>query len=73
MIIDTHCHLASRQFDQSRREIYVRHAAEAGIDRMITLGACMDDWKENLSWARQFPGTVFCALFMHPYYAHVSR
>ena len=39
MIIDTHCHLASRQFDQSRREIYVRHAAEAGIDRMITLGA----------------------------------
>ena len=42
MIIDTHCHLASRQFDQSRREIYVRHAAEAGIDRMITLGACMD-------------------------------
>ncbi len=70
MIIDTHCHLASRQFDQSRREIYVRHAAEAGIDRMITLGACMDDWKENLSWARQFPGTVFCALGIHPDDAH---
>ena len=58
MIIDTHCHLASRQFDQSRREIYVRHAAEAGIDRMITLGACMDDWKENLSWA--------CLLYTSP-------
>ena len=25
MIIDTHCHLASAQFDQSRREAYVEH------------------------------------------------
>ena len=39
MIIDTHCHLASAQFDQSRRETYVQHALREGIDRMITLGA----------------------------------
>ena len=44
MIIDTHCHLASAQFDQSRRETYVQHALREGIDRMITLGARMDDW-----------------------------
>lgn len=70
MIIDTHCHLASRQFDQSRREIYVRHARREGIGRMITLGARMDDWEDNLAWTRAFPGTVFCALGIHPDDAH---
>ena len=59
MIIDTHCHLASAQFDQSRRETYVQHALREGIDRMITLGARMDDWEANTAWARQFPGAVF--------------
>ena len=34
----------SAQFDQSRRETYVQHALREGIDRMITLGARMDDW-----------------------------
>ena len=70
MIIDTHCHLASAQFDQSRRETYVQHALREGIDRMITLGARMDDWEANTAWARQFPGAVFCALGIHPDDAH---
>ena len=70
MIIDTHCHLASAQFDQSRRENYVQHALREGIDRMITLGARMDDWEANTAWARQFPGAVFCALGIHPDDAH---
>ena len=52
MIIDTHCHLASAQFDQSRREAYVEHALREGIDRMITLGARPDDWEENAAWTR---------------------
>ena len=70
MIIDTHCHLASAQFDQSRRETYVQHALREGIDRMITLGARMDDWEANTAWARQFPGAVFCALGIPPDDAH---
>ena len=70
MIIDTHCHLASTQFDQSRREAYVEHALREGIDRMITLGARPDDWEANTAWARQFPGVVFCALGIHPDDAH---
>ena len=70
MIIDTHCHLASAQFDQSRRETYVQHALREGIDRMITLGARMDDWEANTAWARQFPGAGFCALGIHPDDAH---
>ena len=32
MIIDTHCHLASAQCDQSRREAYVEHALREDID-----------------------------------------
>ena len=70
MIIDTHCHLASAQFDQSRREAYVEHALREDIDRMITLGARPDDWEANTAWARQFPGVVFCALGIHPDDAH---
>lgn len=70
MIIDTHCHLASGQFDQGRRETYVQRALQAGISRMITLGARLDDWEGNLAWTRQFPGTVFCALGIHPDDAH---
>ena len=70
MIIDTHCHLASAQFEQSRRETYVQHALREGIDRMITLGARMDDWEANTAWARQLPGAVFCALGIHPDDAH---
>ena len=70
MIIDTHCHLASAQFDQSRRKAYVEHALREGIDRMITLGARPDDWEANTAWARQFPGVVFCALGIHPDDAH---
>ena len=70
MIIDTHCHLASSQFDQSRRETYVQHALQANTDRMITLGARPDDWEMNIAWARQFPGVVFCALGIHPDDAH---
>lgn len=70
MIIDTHCHLASGQFDQSHRETYVQRALRSGIDRMITLGARRGDWEENLAWNRQFPGVVFCALGIHPDDAH---
>ncbi len=70
MIIDTHCHLASRQFDQTDRESYIRNALAEGVDRMITLGAAMPDWQANVEWARQFPGTVFCALGIHPDDAH---
>ncbi len=70
MIIDTHCHLASRQFDQSARESYVRHAIQEGVGRMITLGAAVSDWHANVQWAQQFPGTVFCALGIHPDDAH---
>lgn len=70
MIIDTHCHLASSQFDQTRREAYVEHALREGIDRMITLGARPDDWEANTAWALRFPGVVFCALGIHPDDAH---
>lgn len=70
MMIDTHCHLASAQFDQSRREAYVEHALREGTDRMITLGTRLNDWEANAAWARQFPGVVFCALGIHPDDAH---
>lgn len=70
MIIDTHCHLASSQFIQNNRESYVEHALQEGIDRMITLGARIDDWEANASWSSQFPGIVFYALGIHPDDAH---
>ena len=59
MIIDTHCHLASAQFDQSRRETYVQHALREGIDRMITLGRGWMTGRQTRRGRASFPARFF--------------
>ncbi len=70
MLIDTHCHLASRHFENSDRTALIANAREAGVGKMISLGSCMDDWAATLSWACDFPGAVFPCLGIHPNDAH---
>lgn len=73
MLIDTHCHLASRQFDSEKRSDFVERAAAAGVGRMITLGAREADWAENLAWSSEFPGAVFSCLGVHPNDVHEAE
>lgn len=70
MLIDTHCHLASRQFDDEERKNLVSRAAAAGVGKMITLGASETDWEANLAWAEEFKGIVDVCLGIHPNDAH---
>lgn len=70
MLIDTHCHLASRHFNTYDRKNLVERAQNAGIGEIITLGSCVDDWDATLEWAREFPGTVHPCLGIHPNDAH---
>lgn len=69
MLIDTHCHLASHQYDQlnaNQRADLIKRARAQGINQMITLGAHTSDWIKNLQWAEQYPNIVFAALGVHP-------
>lgn len=65
-LIDTHCHLASRQFNNIPKEILVKTALEAGVKKMISLGASLNDWDSNIEWSRQFPEVVHTCLGIHP-------
>lgn len=66
MFIDTHCHLASRQFVDDCRDELIRRAAESGVGHIVTLGSCQRDWKVSLDWAREFPDAVSACLALHP-------
>lgn len=66
MIIDSHCHLASRQFRNSKRSAIVDAARAVGVGHMITLGASLEDWEDNVSWAQEFPDAVSVCLGIHP-------
>lgn len=70
MLIDTHCHLASRHFDQTCKPGIIARAAEAGVGSMVTLGTSAEDWQATIDWAREFPGVVRACLGIHPNDAH---
>ncbi len=66
-MIDTHCHLTytpiAAQFDD-----VLRRAAEAGVDRMITIGTAPPDALAAAELARAYPHIYFAA-GLHPHYA----
>lgn len=70
MLIDTHCHLASGHFHSVEKDTIINNARNMGVDEMISLGSCFEDWQPTLEWARQFPGTVHSCLGIHPNDAH---
>ncbi len=66
MLIDTHCHLASRQFASDSRHDLIQRAAGSGITHMVTLGSCQKDWEGSVSWAKEFPDAISACLGLHP-------
>ena len=67
MIIDTHCHLDDKQFDDDLDDVIVR-ARENGISNIIIPGADMNDIKKakEISYAYD---DVYFAAGVHPYHA----
>lgn len=69
MIIDSHCHLASHQFEPHELPDIIRRARELGVDRMITQATCLGDAAANLAIASAH-NEVFSTIGIHPCDVH---
>jgi TatD DNase family protein len=61
-VIDTHAHLTSLEDADEA----LRRAAEAGVDRILTVGTSVEDCRRAVSLAEQHEG-VFAILGIHPH------
>ena len=66
-MIDTHCHLAFRDFD-GRVEQVLADARAAGVRGAITVSTTTSNCAENLAIAERFD-SVWCSAGVHPLYA----
>lgn len=64
MLIDTHCHIASRQFDDDR-EAVLQRARDAGVRRIIAPATDLEDCAKLSVICDQHDG-VFMAAGIHP-------
>lgn len=64
-IIDTHCHLDDRDFDDDRQAVYQR-AREAGVKTIINPGSDLEDSKAAVALAHKLPN-VFATVGIHPH------
>ena len=64
-IIDSHCHL-DRFFHNGELETVIEEARNSGVDRMITIGTCEDDWHLYRNLAEGYPGIIDFTVGLHP-------
>ena len=69
MLTDSHCHLASHKFDPDEMDSIVQRAAEAGVERLITISTNLEDIPLNLALADRFP-SIFACVGIHPCDVH---
>ena len=64
MLIDTHCHLASKRYDNLAA---VKEEANAcGVEMCISQGTSPEDWERTLVGAQEFPDFIVPCLAVHP-------
>ena len=68
MLVDSHCHLASRRFSGQLDEV-VGEAIENGVTRMVTIGTDLEDSRRCLEIADRFE-SVYATVGIHPTSAH---
>lgn len=64
-LIDTHCHIEMKEFDQDREEVLARSRA-AGIELLITIGSDLDGTLKGVDMADQYEG-IYCSVGIHPH------
>jgi TatD DNase family protein len=64
MLIDSHCHLNFNAFDQDRAQVIAR-AQEAGVVAFINPGTNLDDSRQVVALAEEFP-ELYAAVGVHP-------
>jgi TatD DNase family protein len=70
-VIDSHCHLADRQFSRDLDAV-VRRAEEKGVTRVLCIANSLPESRRCLNLADQFP-SVFCTAGVHPHHAKTWR
>ncbi len=65
-LIDTHAHLTYPGLFERIDEVMQR-CAEAGVERVITIGTDVDEARKGLELARRFPGRIHVAAGFHPH------
>lgn len=66
-MIDSHCHLADKQFSEDLEEVLAR-AAEAGVERMITIADSIPEALACIELAESHP-QIYCTVGVHPHHA----
>jgi TatD DNase family protein len=73
-LIDTHCHLNFKAFDEDFLEV-AKRSQEKGVDKVIIVGSDPETSQKALNRAREInkllPGFAFCAVGIHP--IHTDR
>lgn len=64
-MIDSHCHLDSREF-RGRESDYISRAHAAGVDTLITIGADLVSSQRAVKLAAQYPA-VYATVGIHPH------
>lgn len=65
MLIDTHCHLDFKNFDEDRSKVIVR-SKEQGIEFIINVGSSMEGTKRSLELAEDHE-FIYAAAGIHPH------
>ena len=63
-IIDTHAHYDDEAFDEDRDEL-LRSFEDAGIKRVVNIGASMESSKKSLALSKEYP-FVYAVVGIHP-------
>jgi len=66
LLVETHCHLYHSQFD-SDREACLERAEEAGVRRLIVVGADLESSRQAVDVAGRHPGRIFATVGVHPH------
>ena len=66
-MIDSHCHLADKQFQKDLNEV-IERAKESGVDRCIAIADSLPEGIRCLEIAEKYEG-VYCTIGVHP---HIS-
>ncbi len=67
ILIDTHAHIYSEEFDDDRAEMMAR-AEEAGVVHTIMPSISREEYPRLIATLREFPSCVSAALGLHPAY-----
>lgn len=65
MLIDTHCHLDFKDFDNDRDEV-IERARESGVSVIINVGTSLESCEKTLELAKKHSG-IFASLGVHPH------